>query len=128
MNDHIGVCISTPTGLTIDSDNYGCMKLADCTVSGLSGPDENDTSKIDIQHLVSIIAIHKVLVDKGLISRQELLNAEVDAKAYVIKMLNRDYSFDEDRVVMDAKHCVPRVYENSNQYNIWCDHLEDYSI
>jgi hypothetical protein len=117
-----------------DPNDYGSprkMQLTDCTIEDVPVRDDDEIDKVDIHHLISIITIFKVLVSKGLISRQELLDAEEDAKKYVIKMLNNQYPMDEDRVIMDALHCVPKIYENSNSYIVNIDgssHLHEYSL
>jgi hypothetical protein len=91
------------------------LTLSGVDIQGLN-PEDHYINEIDMKHWVSICAVCKVLVDKGIISRQELLDAEEAAKDHIVKIANNSFGQFEDRQVEDAKVGLPAIYADSHQY------------
>lgn len=79
----------------------------------------NTPSRNDLFHITSIITIYKILVEKNIISRKELEEAEKYAAEYIeyLKNGNDDFLQEEDKLVLQLKNFMPDHYAQLDYKN-----------
>jgi hypothetical protein len=107
-------------------DMNGCaMTMKNVNISGACA-DPWEANKVDLKNIVVNVTLCKVLVSKGIISRQELSDAEDEVKDYICSLINGQSRLGEDNEVLKALHSLPKVYEDINQLNT--EDVNNYSI
>jgi hypothetical protein len=110
MSTHSNVNINAQTLMTTGTG----VNMSDCHIEGIDTDTSHEVNKIDLKHLISIISITRVLVDKGIVSRNDLKEAEKEAHQFVLDILNNKYKREEDLIIMQERNALPETYYNMN--------------